>query len=259
MNTIKTSDLKVNPVFDNLLPTLHGEELTILTEIIGTDGIEEPVKVWGDTIIDGHNRVRIAKELGIESVPVTPMYFESEEEAKVWILRNQLGRRNITDQQRSLFVGQLYEERKKVVGAAKAAKEIAEQEKRSERQVYRDAKVQEAFQTLPQETKDKFISGDITAKELVTAVAPILTPEEQEAQALDNFPKAVKLTAHRVLIAIKSLRTLADDVNKVFENQGIPLKSYAPELSRMVNKLTVEEHEAKQLTELKRTEHGFTV
>jgi len=35
--------------------------------------------------------------------------FASIEEAKLWILRNQLGRRNLTDEQRSYVIGKIYE------------------------------------------------------------------------------------------------------------------------------------------------------
>ena len=52
--------------------------------------------LWDGMIIDGHNRYEICKQHGIE-FEVKEVDFASREEAKLWILENQLSRRNLTD------------------------------------------------------------------------------------------------------------------------------------------------------------------
>ena len=56
--------------------------------------------VWGDILIDGHNRYEICQKHGITYKTVNKD-FESDEEAERWIILNQFGRRNLTKFQRS--------------------------------------------------------------------------------------------------------------------------------------------------------------
>src|SRR5699024_4509986 len=63
------------------------------------DGIRDKLIVWDKTIIDGHNRYEIAKKHNLE-FEVKRLHFISKEEAVNWMLNNQLGRRNLTPQQR---------------------------------------------------------------------------------------------------------------------------------------------------------------
>ena len=58
-----------------------------------------PLVIRNGTILDGHNRYRICHE---NSIPfaVEEKSFESRESAKIWLIRNQLGRRNLPDFQK---------------------------------------------------------------------------------------------------------------------------------------------------------------
>jgi len=49
-----------------------------------------------DTVIDGHNRLKICNRHGIK-FKVKPMRFGSVSEVKLWMIDNQMGRRNIAD------------------------------------------------------------------------------------------------------------------------------------------------------------------
>jgi hypothetical protein len=51
---------------------------------------------WPRILIDGHNRYEICNRLNIP-FDVTELEFESRDEAKVWMIDNQKGRRNLTD------------------------------------------------------------------------------------------------------------------------------------------------------------------
>lgn len=94
-------DLKIDTDFENCLPVLSKEEYNELEKNICKDGILSPVLVWNGTIIDGHNRYKICKAHRIENIPTKEMKFSSKSEVIEWILRNQLGRRNLTDFQRN--------------------------------------------------------------------------------------------------------------------------------------------------------------
>ena len=54
---------------------------------------------WGDILIDGYNRYRICEEHGIE-YSVVKREFDVRDEVMLWIMRNQLSRRNLNNFQR---------------------------------------------------------------------------------------------------------------------------------------------------------------
>jgi hypothetical protein len=91
----------INPEFEKLIYPLTEEELSQLKNNIGEDGILDSIKVWNKTgdILDGHNRYRIAKELNLE-YNVDRLDLATENDAILWIINNQLGRRNLLDVQR---------------------------------------------------------------------------------------------------------------------------------------------------------------
>lgn len=94
-------DLKIDEDYKQCLPELSKEEYTELEKSIVKDGVLNPILVWNEVIIDGHNRYAICKTHRIENFPTKEIVFDSKDEALEWILRNQLGRRNLTDFQRN--------------------------------------------------------------------------------------------------------------------------------------------------------------
>lgn len=94
-------ELKIDADFESCLPMLSTAEYNELEKSIVKDGVLTPVLVWNGIIIDGHNRYKICKAHRIENIPTKEMDFFSKDEVIEWILRNQLGRRNLTDVQRN--------------------------------------------------------------------------------------------------------------------------------------------------------------
>lgn len=92
--------MRIKKEYKTLIPPLSPEEYQYLEENILKDGVREPLVVWGDILIDGHNRYEICQKHGITYKTVNKD-FESDEEAERWIILNQFGRRNLTKFQRS--------------------------------------------------------------------------------------------------------------------------------------------------------------
>lgn len=92
--------MKIQKEYKTLIPPLSSEEYKCLEENIVKDGVREPLVVWGDILIDGHNRYEICQKHSITYKTINKD-FESAEEAKRWIILNQFGRRNLTKFQRS--------------------------------------------------------------------------------------------------------------------------------------------------------------
>ncbi|MDX5584306.1 MAG: hypothetical protein QNK20_05165, partial [Aureibaculum sp.] len=56
----------INQEFKKLIPKLSIEEFNQLEKNIISDGCRDPLVLWDDTIIDGHNRFEICNKHGIE-------------------------------------------------------------------------------------------------------------------------------------------------------------------------------------------------
>lgn len=62
--------------------------------------VRESIVVWGNTIIDGHNRYKIVQAHPEIPFKVKQMTFADDWDAIAWMCKNQLGRRNLTEQMR---------------------------------------------------------------------------------------------------------------------------------------------------------------
>ena len=107
--------MKINPEFKSLIPPLAPEELAQLESNILSDGCRDPLVTWQGTLLDGHNRYAICQRHGIKFTTVE-MEFADEDAAMDWMDANQLGRRNLTPDQRSIMRGRRYNRTKKAKG-----------------------------------------------------------------------------------------------------------------------------------------------
>ena len=87
-------DLKKYPRFQNALPRHTDEEHTFLEGGIKRDGTLDTIKTWRGMIVDGYTRYEICHRLKIPFA-IEELDFADEDEAYLWIIRNQLGRRNL--------------------------------------------------------------------------------------------------------------------------------------------------------------------
>lgn len=86
--------MHIDKEFQSLIPPLTAEEYAGLEESILSEGCRDALVVWGDTLIDGHNRYEICTKHNIPFKTVTKD-FASREDVKLWMIGNQLARRNI--------------------------------------------------------------------------------------------------------------------------------------------------------------------
>lgn len=108
--------LKVDPEFQGKIPPLTSEELVQLEKNIVSDGkVINPIIAWNGLIIDGHNRYAILQRHPDIPYTVHEKEFADRYEAIVWICKHQLGRRNLTVEQKKYLVGKQYEAEKALV------------------------------------------------------------------------------------------------------------------------------------------------
>lgn len=100
--------LRVDTEFQALIPPLAPDELEQLETNLAAEGCRDPLVVWDGVIVDGHNRYAICARLGVP-FQIIERQFASRDDAKVWIIQNQLGRRNLSTYQHGVLALQLKE------------------------------------------------------------------------------------------------------------------------------------------------------
>ena len=92
--------ITIDKEFQSLIPPLTPKEFQQLEENCVKEGIRDALIVWkqpdgNDILIDGHNRWNISVKHGGIPFQIKQMEFPDRNAVKLWIIRNQLGRRNI--------------------------------------------------------------------------------------------------------------------------------------------------------------------
>ena len=216
--------LTIDPEFEAKCPPLTEDELSQLEENILEEGLVlMPLIVWNDTIVDGHNRYRIAQaHPGIE-FRTHEKQFNNRYEALSWICKNQLGRRNLTPQQKKYLIGQRYDAEKKthggdrksnlpessgqndhLIAAQKTRERIASETGTSESYVKRAdqyAKGVDAAEEVLPGIKNDLLLGKFKPRETDVAAVARASPEERREKAEqlrvipEKKPKADKESA----------------------------------------------------------------
>jgi hypothetical protein len=102
--------LKINPKFEQIIPPLSAEEFAQLEEnILKVGRVIEPIQVWRGFIVDGHHRYKIVQKHPEITYKIEELKYECEGEVFAWICNLQLGRRNITENQKRYLVGKRYD------------------------------------------------------------------------------------------------------------------------------------------------------
>lgn len=87
--------MQIDQEFKNLIPPLKKEEYSQLKSSIKKEGCRDAIILWNDIIIDGHNRHEICTKENIK-FKTTNKKFKDRNEVILWMIDNQLGRRNIS-------------------------------------------------------------------------------------------------------------------------------------------------------------------
>ncbi|GEM_PF-6637897 len=116
-----TDSLRPHPLHKQYSVPMPKEEYERLKESIRRYGVRVPLTVWEGRILGGVHRWRAARELGLKRVPVLPLDVEDEREAAVWIVRENLDRRQLTPGQKAMLAKALYELEKERAGLRQEA------------------------------------------------------------------------------------------------------------------------------------------
>lgn len=171
-------EINIDPEFRDLLPKLDEKTRDILARNIGDAGRCDPLTVWGNILIDGHNRLDICTKQHIAYETVSaPSWVETRADAIKWIIDNARGRRNMTKDQFDIVMGKYYNHSRKEEGgyhgnqyteealgknypeALRTSEKIAREMGVSEKTVRNAAKKADLFESLPKEKQNAIMAG----------------------------------------------------------------------------------------------------
>ncbi|MBV6777196.1 MULTISPECIES: plasmid replication/partition related protein [Xanthomonas] len=97
MNIVVKEELKA--YIDPLTPDEHEAlERSLLAE-----GCRDALVLWGDVLVDGHNRYGICQKHGLPFQTVQNPRFQSMQDVHLWMIEQHLGRRSVSDFQRGVL------------------------------------------------------------------------------------------------------------------------------------------------------------
>ena len=203
-----THELRIDPEFAVLIPPLLPDEFAQLEQSILSEGCRDAIIVWGNIIVDGHNRYRICTAHNIPYRTET-RDFKDRNEAMLWMFQNQLARRNLTDFQRIEMVRRF---------------EQAVKARAKERQGTRTDLSDNPMEKFPQATPVPLKSaqrnivpksaGSRSRDELAQMAGVGHSTYEQATAVLDNAPEAV----------VKAARTNELSINSAYQVTKLPEK-----------------------------------
>jgi hypothetical protein len=115
-------NIVVNADLQHYIDPLTPEEHDALERSLLAEGCRDALVLWGDLLVDGHNRYGICTRHGIPFQTVQNTRFRSIEDVHLWMIDQHLGRRSVSDFQR----GVLALRKKEILEARQAAAREAE-------------------------------------------------------------------------------------------------------------------------------------
>lgn len=93
-------------VFEELkayIDPLTNDEYEALERSLLAEGCRDALVLWGDILVDGHNRYGICRKHGIAFNTVQNTRFQSMADVHLWMIEQHLGRRSVSDYQRGVL------------------------------------------------------------------------------------------------------------------------------------------------------------
>ena len=127
-------DIRIDEGLKAYIDPLTADEHEALERSILAEGCRDALVLWGDLLIDGHNRYGICSKHGLPFNTVQATQFKNMDDVHLWMIDQHLGRRSVSDFQRGVLAlrkREIIAERRAAaaaaVNAAKAAQPATEE------------------------------------------------------------------------------------------------------------------------------------
>ena len=96
-------DIVVDPDLQAYIDPLTPDEYEALERSLLAEGCRDALVLWGDVLVDGHNRYGICRKHELPFQTVQNTRFRSMEDVHLWMIDQHLGRRSLSDFQRGVL------------------------------------------------------------------------------------------------------------------------------------------------------------
>ncbi|RGE39407.1 plasmid replication/partition related protein [Comamonas testosteroni] len=96
-------ELKIDEGLKAYIDPLTPDEYESLERSILAEGCRDSLVVWGDLLIDGHNRYGICQKHGLPFNTIQATQFKNMDDVHLWMIDQHLGRRSVSDFQRGVL------------------------------------------------------------------------------------------------------------------------------------------------------------
>ncbi len=180
-------DIIVNEELKAYIDPLTPDEHDALERSLLAEGCRDALVLWGDVLVDGHNRYGICRKHGIPFQTVQNTRFQSMQDVHLWMIEQHLGRRSVSDFQRGVLAL-----RKRAIVEARHRAEQEQLRRESEGEAPLAAADGPADADLPPwEPAPKLSKAEI-AREAKLSASQVTLIEKISAQAAQEVIEAVK-------------------------------------------------------------------
>jgi len=193
-------NITVNDELRAYIDPLTPEEHQALERSILAEGCRDALVLWGDVLVDGHNRYGICQKHGLPFQTVQNTRFKSMEDVHLWMIDQHLGRRSVSDFQRGVLAL-----RKKEIVSARAKQAVARMA---------EAGASEAAHEFPEE-----LPAGGTGAELLPAPEPLSSREA--------IAKAARISSNTVVQIEKIQKSAAPELVEAVKAGTISINAAA--------------------------------
>lgn len=192
-------DIVVKEELKAYIDPLTPDEHDALERSILAEGCRDALVLWGDVLVDGHNRFGICQKHGLPFQTVQNTRFQSMDDVHLWMIEQHLGRRSVSDFQRGVLAL-----RKRDILAERRRIEQAQLQKESNGEIA-DASPDSDEDSPPWAAAPKVSRADM-AREARLSSSQVTMIERIHKQAAPELVEAVKTG----VISISAAAAVAD-------------------------------------------------
>lgn len=199
-------NITIDKEFKSLIPALTDDEYKGLEESILKEGCRDSLVLWGDTLVDGHNRYEICTKHGI-AFNTVQKDFDSRDDVMLWMIDTQRARRNLNEVD-SILLAQ-----KKTAILAEKAREKQLKRLKQNRSVQMD-KTEKTINVREETAKEAGVStGTIARFEQIQKKKPELIDNIRKGEVtIGKAYNAIKLEEKKEQIK-KAERSIAEQAS----------------------------------------------
>ncbi|MGN6094417.1 MAG: plasmid replication/partition related protein [Luteibacter jiangsuensis] len=253
----------VNEELKAYIDPLTPDEYEALERSLLAEGCRDALVLWGDTLVDGHNRYGICRKHDIPFQTVQNERFQSLDDVHLWMIEQHLGRRSVSDFQRGVLAlrkREILAERRARAAAAEGGEAVpdvpfdttgaqpapskparpAATETRKE--IAREARISSnqvgMIEKIRKEAAPEVVAAVKSGTLSISAAAAVASlPEEEQKAAASAGDAELKEAAKRVRESKRKPREKPTDEVKALREQVAELEAENRNLRREIDAL----------------------